>query len=83
MCAMLEEAMSRLGIPIRRERMPEEAAIGGGLCLVHGKLTVIISPSISVTEKIELFARALRKLDTESIWLPPAVRELLEKSDIR
>jgi hypothetical protein len=75
---MLEEALCRLGVPIREERMPEESAIGGGLCVVRGKVTVIISPMLGISDKVEVFVGALKRINTDSIWLPPAVRELLE-----
>jgi hypothetical protein len=79
MCRILEEALDKLGVTIRQERMPEEARIAGGLCMVYGQLTVIISPFASATERVEVLANALRGLNTESIWLPPAVRDLLKK----
>jgi hypothetical protein len=78
-CTMLEDALGRLGIAVRREKMPEEARIAGGLCVVRGRLELIISPSASASERIEVLAGALRRMDTESIWLPPAIRELIEK----
>jgi hypothetical protein len=72
---MLEEALDRLGVTIRVEAMPEESRISGGLCAVKGKYSVIISPRANTAEQVEVLLDALRQLDTESIWLPPFVRE--------
>jgi hypothetical protein len=78
----LREALERLGVAVRQEKMPEEAAINGGLCVIRGKITLIISPSMGAREKIELYASALRKLDSESIWLPPIIRKILDQNDM-
>jgi len=72
---MLEEALDRLDVAIRVETMPEETYLSGGLCIVNGKYSVIISTRANVAERIDVLLDALRQLDTESIWLPPAIRE--------
>lgn len=72
---MLEEALDRLDVAIRVETMPEETHLSGGLCVVNGKYSVIISTRANVAERIDVLLDALRQLDTESIWLPPAIRE--------
>jgi hypothetical protein len=74
----LEEALERLEVEVRIESMPEESHISGGFCTVHGKREVILSPRATVAERIDVLADALRQLDTEAIWLPPAVRRLVE-----
>jgi hypothetical protein len=81
MCRMLEDALEKLGIAVRQERMPEEATIAGGLCAVRGRLAVIVSRSASSTERAEVFTNALRQIDTEAIWLPPAIRDLIEEKE--
>lgn len=72
---MLEEAFDRLGVAIRVETMPEEARLVGGLCIVNGAYSVIISARANTAERVDVLLDALRQLDTESIWLPPAIRE--------
>jgi hypothetical protein len=75
MARMLEEALFRLGVTVRVERMPEESRLDGGTCLLRGKREVFISPRATLTERIAILTEALRQLDTDSIWLAPAVRE--------
>jgi hypothetical protein len=72
---MLEEALDRLDVGIRVDTMPEETNLAGGLCVVNGKYSVIISSRANAAERIDVMLNALRQMDTESIWLPPAVRE--------
>jgi hypothetical protein len=73
--SMLEEALDRLEVTVRVEAMPEESHLSGGLCVVNGKYSVIISPRANTAEQVEVLLDALRQLDTESIWLPPLIRE--------
>lgn len=75
MLTMLEEALDRLDVVIRVETMPEETNLSGGLCVVNGKYSVIISSRANNAERVDVLLNALRQLDTESIWLPPAIRE--------
>lgn len=77
MLRMLEEALDRLDVPIRVESMPEEAHLAGGLCFFRGKYTLYIAPRASSAERLEILLSALRQLDTDSIWLPPIVREMI------
>jgi hypothetical protein len=72
---MLEDALERLDVAVSIEPMPDEARISGGLCLVHGKHQVYLSPHAGIAERIEILADALRRLDTETIWLPPVLRQ--------
>lgn len=75
----LEEALERLGVRVRREPLPIEARIGGGLCTIRGQRTLILVPDLAEADEVAIFASALRTLDTSQLWLPPAVRELLER----
>lgn len=76
---MLEEALDRLGVAVRVETMPEETHLFGGLCVVKGKYSVIISSRATTVERVDVLVDALRQLDSESIWLPPAVREKISE----
>lgn len=82
---MLEEAFDRLDVTVRVETMPEETNLSGGLCVVNGKYSVIISSRTNTAERVDVLLAALRQLDTESIWLPPAIRERISDngSDMR
>ena len=82
MARMLEDALFRLGVAVRVENMPEESQLSGGFCLLRGKQQVFVSPRATLAERIAILVDALRQLDTDSIWLAPAVRErLLDSPD--
>lgn len=79
--ALLERAAEVLGIPVRyAELATEELAGRGGLCVVHGERRIIIELSLSDREKARLLARGLAQLDVDAIYLPPAVREAIERA---
>lgn len=54
--------------------------IESGVCRLRGKLFVVLSPSDSVDEQLDVLARALREHAPEALegrYLPPAVRARL------
>lgn len=73
----LEAALHRLGVRIREEAMADELASAGGLCVIHGQRTVLLAAGAPPWRKAEVLLEALRRLDTEDIWLPPAIRRRL------
>ena len=74
----LESAAAKLGIRVSYEVLSETVG-GGGLCKVKGAYRVIIEKRGTVGEKAVTLAKALAALDTESIFLTPAARELVDK----
>ncbi len=80
MARMLEDALFRLGVTVRVESMPEESRLSGGSCRICGKQEVFVSPRATLAERIAILVEALRQLDTDSIWLAPAVRERILNS---
>jgi len=77
----LERAVTRLGVRLREEELPEEARVDGGLCRVDGELVVYVSPSAPPWRRAEVLLGALRRLPHADLWLPPHIRELLESHD--
>jgi hypothetical protein len=73
----LRAALERLGVRIRDEDLADELTGPGGFCIVKGDPTVILSPSAAPPERVAVLLRALRAQDTDTIWLPPALRALL------
>ncbi len=79
--ALLERAAVCLGIPVRyAEIATEELAGRGGLCVVHGERRLIIERSLSDLDKARLLARGLARLDVDAVYLPPIVREAIERA---
>ncbi len=74
----LEAAAAKLGVKVSYEVLGETIA-GGGLCKVKGAYRVIIEKRGTVGEKAVTLAKALAALDTESVFLTPAARDLVEK----
>lgn len=77
----LERAMTRLGIRLLEEELPDEAQIDGGLCKVGGELVIYLSPTAPPWRRAEVLLRALRRLPHRDIWLPPEIRQLLACDD--
>jgi hypothetical protein len=77
----LERALTRLGIVLLEEELPDEARIDGGLCNVRGELVVYVSPMAPPWRRAEVLLDALRRLPHGDLWLPPEIRRLLEGDD--
>lgn len=77
----LERALTRMGIRLLEEELPEEAHIDGGLCKVADELLLYVSPTAPPWRRLEVLLSALRRLPHRDIWLPPEIRELLSSDD--
>jgi len=77
----LERALTRLGIALLEEELPDEAHIDGGLCTVAGRLVIYLSPTAPPWRRAEVLLNALRRLPHGDVWLPPEIRRLLESDD--
>jgi hypothetical protein len=77
----LEGALTRLGIRLLEEELPDEAHIDGGLCKIADELVLYVSPSAPPWRRAEVLLDAVRRLPHEQIWLPPEIRDLLRSDD--
>ncbi len=73
--------MTRLGIRLLEEELPDEAHIDGGLCRVAGQLVIYVSPTAPPWRRVEVLLDALRRLPHRDMWLPPEIRRLLQSDD--
>lgn len=73
----LERALTRMGISLLEEELPDEALIDGGLCRVDDQMVLYISPAAPPWRRAEVLLGALRRLPHRDIWLPPEIRGLL------
>jgi hypothetical protein len=78
MTEALEAAASQLGVRVRYEALTSPGAGAGGLCRVHGELCVIIDKRTTPAERTSILADALSGLDTDGVFLPPQVREVVQ-----
>ena len=77
MTETLEQAAGQLGVQVRYETMTGDSAGGGGLCKVKGTWCVIIDRKTPPAERAAMLIEALVGFDTDSIFLPPQVREAI------
>jgi len=71
----LEQLAEGLGVEISYE------AAGGraGLCLLRGQKRAIVDHKLTVSARVEALAAILADCDIEGLYVPPAVRQLLER----
>jgi hypothetical protein len=75
----LEEIALRLGVELRYEHLGLSGhRCDGGYCRLAGKPMILMNRRDSRRRKILILARSLAKLDLEGIFIPPAVRKLIE-----
>lgn len=70
------EVFARLEVEVRIERLGGQ---GGGLCQLRGKRILVVDLDADVATRLERVAGALALVpEIEAVFLPPAVRELLD-----
>jgi hypothetical protein len=72
----MKESAERLGMEVR-ECPPESE---GGTVVLKGKRVIFIPQGTLASRRIELVARALAQVDTEDVFLLPAVRDVIERT---
>jgi hypothetical protein len=77
MTETLEQAATQLGVQVRYDTMTGDAAGGGGLCKVKGTWVVIIDRKTPPAERAAMLIEALVGFDTDSVFLPPQLREAI------
>ncbi len=74
----LLQAAERLGVEVRMEPFETPATMGGGLCVVRGENLVLIDQRAPLFDRIRALARALVDLHSETVYMAPEARELIE-----
>jgi hypothetical protein len=75
---ILENAAQQIGVKVHYDTLVASGPTGGGgLCKVKGEWRVIIDKKTAPSERASILVDALATLDTEGIFLPPKVREML------
>jgi len=72
----MKESAERLGMEVRE--CPAESE--GGLVILKGRRVVFIPQGTLASRRIAFLARALAEVDTEGVYLLPAVREAVERA---
>jgi hypothetical protein len=75
---ILETAAQHLGVKVRYESLVASGPTGGGgLCKIKGDWCIIIDKKTAPSERASILCDALATMDTDGIFLPPKVREML------
>ncbi len=68
----------RLGVEIRIEPFETPATTAGGLCVLRGEKLVLIDQGAPLPNRILALAGALSELESETVYMAPEARELIE-----
>ena len=78
----LEQLSGQLGIRVRYEAINIDKGssfVSGGLCQLRGEYLIIINSRSTMTERIQILAKALKHFDLDQVHIKPAIREILDK----
>ncbi len=75
----LEELAERLGVKVLYESLDQqEFVVRSGTCLLRGQLVAIIDHRLTLGDRIRVLADCLSRFDLSTVYLVPAVRELID-----
>ncbi|MEW6140826.1 MAG: hypothetical protein AB1733_21610 [Thermodesulfobacteriota bacterium] len=78
----LEDIARRLGVELRYENLCQGLVRSeGGYCRLAGKPMILLNRRDSRDQKIRVLCKSLKKLDLQGIFIPPAVRKVLESQN--
>jgi hypothetical protein len=79
MLERMEQAARDLGLDVRYENI-SRPGYTGGLCRVKDRWLVILNKGAPPDERIEALASALAARETDGVFLPPDVREAIDRA---
>ena len=75
---VLETAAQQLGVKVRYETLAASGPTGGGgMCRIKDEWCILIDKKTASSERASILSDALATMDTDGVFLPPNVRELL------
>src|SRR3954468_17692126 len=77
MTETLEQAAAQLGVQVRYDTMTGDAPGGGSLCRGKGPCLVISDAKPPPADRAAMLIEALVGFDTDSVFLPPQLREAI------
>jgi hypothetical protein len=79
----LEHIAEKLGIELRYENLNAAGLhTPGGFCKLMGKPMILVNRNDSRRRKILVLAKSLNRLNLEGMFIPPAIRRLIENQDM-
>ncbi|HNY66110.1 MAG TPA: hypothetical protein PKM41_11785 [Deltaproteobacteria bacterium] len=73
---LLYETAVNAGIEVIEDRINRK----GGVCRVREKLMVVYDAHATIPERNRLILEAIAQMNVDFVYLPPRIRELLERS---
>ncbi|MGC8659683.1 MAG: hypothetical protein ACP5U1_11470 [Desulfomonilaceae bacterium] len=78
----LEDLANRLGVKLRYENLSKGPVRAmGGYCRLLDDHLILIDKNDSKKRKIKLIARSLRRFDLETVFVPPALRRIIQSCE--
>jgi hypothetical protein len=75
----LEELAERIGVKVLYESLDQqEFVVKSGTCTLRGQLVAIIDRGLTPGDQIRVLADCLARFDLSTVYLIPAVRELID-----
>jgi hypothetical protein len=75
----LEELAERLGVKVLYESLDrQEFIVESGTCTLRGQLVAIIDQRLTPGDRIRVLADCLSRFDLSTVYLVPAVRDLID-----
>jgi len=71
----LKAVADQLGATVRFEK----GDFKGGYCIVHDKKVIVINKMTNLQRKVMILSTALKELGTDSIYITPKIREVIEE----
>ena len=81
---LLTDLAQRLGFEIRTSPLTpkdQELTVRSGSCILRGRRLILLDRGAPAREKCTALIAALRNQDLSGIFVPPAVRQLLDHGD--
>lgn len=72
---LFKEFAEKVGAKVIYDTFPGK----GGWCKANGRFYVIINRKLTIDEKIGIFVEFFRGIDTSNLYLPPILREEIER----
>ena len=71
----MKRVAEKLGVKLRLELMPAL----GGLCAIKGQKVLFLNTALEAWDQVDVMARALAQLPIDDIFMPPQVRQIIER----
>lgn len=82
MLLRIEEVAQKAGMSLKYENLADDDInIASGLCYIYSQPSLIIDKRLDLKGKVLIIAKQLSAIDTDSIYMPPLIRELIESVD--